>query len=150
MRKKKSEILNIIKEEIISNYKSYILVIILFSVGLFLGVLFINQTENQENVIKYINTYIDEIKISESNSTIVQLKTDIKNNIFSIYIMVCRNNNSGNSDSFWNNYSKRILLRIYNICVCNNIRKNKRINICTINNIFTKFNINTSIIIFRS
>ena len=58
VRKKKSEILNIIKEEIISNYKSYILVIILFSVGLFLGVLFINQTENQENVIKYINTYI--------------------------------------------------------------------------------------------
>ena len=55
VRKKKSEILNIIKEEIISNYKSYILVIILFSVGLFLGVLFINQTENQENVIKYIN-----------------------------------------------------------------------------------------------
>ena len=48
VRKKKSEILNIIKEEIISNYKSYILVIILFSVGLFLGVLFINQTENQE------------------------------------------------------------------------------------------------------
>ena len=48
MRKKKIEILNIIKEEIISNYRSYILVIILFSVGLFLGVLFINQTENQE------------------------------------------------------------------------------------------------------
>ena len=87
MRKKKSEILNIIKEEIISNYRSYILVIILFSVGLFLGVLFINQTENQENVIKYINTYIDEIKISESNSTIVQLKTDIKNNIFLVFIL---------------------------------------------------------------
>ncbi|HCQ55793.1 MAG TPA: hypothetical protein DIU30_05560 [Clostridiales bacterium] len=87
VRKKKSEILNIIKEEIISNYKSYILVIILFSVGLFLGVLFINQTENQENVIKYINTYIDEIKISESNSTIVQLKTDIKNNIFLVFIL---------------------------------------------------------------
>ena len=87
MRKKKSEILNIIKEEIISNYKSYILVIILFSVGLFLGVLFINQTENQENVIKYINTYIDEIKISESNSTIVQLKIDIKNNIFLVFIL---------------------------------------------------------------
>lgn len=87
MRKKKSEILNIIKEEIISNYKSYILVIILFSVGLFLGVLFINQTKNQENVIKYINTYIDEIKISESNSTIVQLKTDIKNNIFLVFIL---------------------------------------------------------------
>jgi len=87
VRKKKSEILNIIKEEIISNYRSYILVIILFSVGLFLGVLFINQTENQENVIKYINTYIDEIKISESNSTIVQLKTDIKNNIFLVFIL---------------------------------------------------------------
>ena len=87
VRKKKSEIVNIIKEEIISNYKSYILVIILFSIGLFLGVLFINQTENQENVIKYINTYIDEIKILESNSTIVQLKTDIKNNIFLVFIL---------------------------------------------------------------
>ena len=52
VRKKKSEILNIIKEEIISNYKSYILVIILFSVGLFLGVLFINQTE-RSNVTFY-------------------------------------------------------------------------------------------------
>ena len=87
MRKKKSEILNIIKEEIISNYKSYILVIILFSVGLFLGVLFINQTENQENVIKYINTYIDEIKMLKSNNTIVQLKSDIKSNIFLVFIL---------------------------------------------------------------
>ncbi len=87
MRKKKSEILNIIKEEIISNYKSYILVIILFSVGLFLGVLFINQTENQENVIKYINTYIDEIKMLKGNNTIVQLKFDIKSNIFLVFIL---------------------------------------------------------------
>ena len=87
MRKKKSEILNIIKEEIISNYKSYILVIILFSVGLFLGVLFINQTENQENVIKYINTYIDEIKMLKSNNTIVQLKSDIKSNVFLVFIL---------------------------------------------------------------
>ena len=87
MRKKKSEILNIIKEEIISNYKSYILVIILFSVGLFLGVLFINQTENQENVIKYINTYIDEIKMLKGNNTLVQLKSDIKSNIFLVFIL---------------------------------------------------------------
>ena len=87
MRKKKSEILNIIKEEIIRNHKSYILVIILFSVGLFLGVLFINQTENQENVIKYINTYIDEIKMLKSNNTIVQLKSDIKSNIFLVFIL---------------------------------------------------------------
>ena len=87
MRKKKSEIVNIIKEEIISNYKSYILVIILFSIGLFLGVLFINQTENQENVAKYINTYIDEIKMLEDNNTIVQLKTDIKSNIFLVFIL---------------------------------------------------------------
>lgn len=87
VRKKKSEILNIIKEEISSNYKSYILVIILFSVGLFFGVLFINQTENQENIVKYINTYIDEIKILENNNMIVQLKTDIKSNIFLVFIL---------------------------------------------------------------
>ena len=144
MRKKKSEILNIIKEEIISNYKSYILVIILFSVGLFLGVLFINQTENQENVIKYINTYIDEIKISESNSTIVQLKTDIKNNIFLVFILWFAGTTIVGIPIVFG------IIIARGFCVCNNIRKNKRINICTINNIFTKFNINTSIIIFRS
>lgn len=87
MQKKKSEILNIIKEEIINNIKSYILVAILFIVGLFLGVMFINQTENQENVIQYINTYIDEIKMLENKSTITQLKEDIRSNIFLTFLL---------------------------------------------------------------
>ena len=96
-------------------------VIILFSVGLFLGVLFINQyRKSKKIVIKYINTYIDEIKdISKVDSTIVQLKTDIKNNIFLVFILWFAGTTIvGISDSFWNNYSKRILLRIYNSLQC--------------------------------
>lgn len=87
MRKKKSEILNIIREEIANNIKSYILVVILFIVGLFLGVLFINQAEDQKNIIQYINTYIDEIKMLENKSTIMQLKEDIRSNIFLTFLL---------------------------------------------------------------
>ena len=48
MQKKKNEILLAIKENILNNTKSYFIVIIIFTVGIFLGVMFINQTENQE------------------------------------------------------------------------------------------------------
>ena len=57
MQKKKWEILNIIKQEIFNNIKSYVIVTIIFTVGLFLGVLFINQTESKDNISQYINTY---------------------------------------------------------------------------------------------
>ena len=58
MQKKKNEILLAIKENILNNTKSYFIVIIIFTVGIFLGVMFINQTENQENVIKYIEVLL--------------------------------------------------------------------------------------------
>lgn len=87
MQKKKSEIFNIIKKDIENNIISYTLVIVLFIIGLFLGVLFLNQTESKENVIQYISTYIDEIKMLEKNNTIINLKVDIKKNIILVFIL---------------------------------------------------------------
>ena len=68
MQKKKWEILNIIKQEIFNNIKSYVIVTIIFTVGLFLGVLFINQTESKDNISQYINTYIDETKTIQTGN----------------------------------------------------------------------------------
>ena len=40
MQKKKSEFFNILKQEIINNIKSYVIVTIIFVIGIFLGVFF--------------------------------------------------------------------------------------------------------------
>ena len=52
MQKRKKEILNIIKQEILNNIKSYVIVTIIFIIGIFLGVLFINQTESKDNILQ--------------------------------------------------------------------------------------------------
>ena len=57
MRKKKNEIFIAIKEDIANNAKSYFIVLIIFAVGVFLGVMFINQMQDKADIEKYINTY---------------------------------------------------------------------------------------------
>lgn len=81
MQKRKNEIFLIIKNDICNNIKLYIIVITIFLVGLFLGVMFINQVENKEEMLNYINTYIDETKMLENEDYFGELKNDIRNNI---------------------------------------------------------------------
>lgn len=81
MQKKKSEIFSIIKQEIINNIKSYLIVTIIFVVGIFLGVLFINKAENKEEIEKYIYTYIDETKTLQNGDFFGELIKDIKSNM---------------------------------------------------------------------
>ena len=50
MRKKKQPIFSIIKEEITNNIRSYIIITIIFLVGIFLGVLFINNTDSKSDI----------------------------------------------------------------------------------------------------
>ena len=57
MRKKKNEIFTAIKEDVLNNAKSYFIVLIIFAVGVFLGVMFINQMQDKGDIEKYINTY---------------------------------------------------------------------------------------------
>ena len=84
MQKKKSEILLAIKDNILNNTKSYFIVIIIFTVGIFLGVMFINQTENKTEIEKYINTYVDETKVIQNGDYLGELQKDIKNNIINL------------------------------------------------------------------
>jgi len=87
MRKRKNEIFAIIKNDILNNAKSYFIVIIIFVVGIFLGVMFINQAKDKTEVEKYINTYIDETKLIQNGDYFTELKNDVKNNIILVLIL---------------------------------------------------------------
>ena len=81
MRKRKSEIYAIIKEDIQNNLKSYAVIIVIFAVGIFIGVMIVNKTESKINIEEYINTYIDETKSLQKGSYVEQLQEEIKNNV---------------------------------------------------------------------
>ncbi len=87
MQKKKSEIYIAIKEDIFKNAKSYFIVIMIFTIGVFLGVMFINQTENKGEIEKYINTYVDETKTLENGDYLGELPKDIKSNITLVILL---------------------------------------------------------------
>ena len=81
MRKRKNEIFTTIKEDIVNHAKAYFIVVIIFTVGLFLGVLFVNKTENKSEIEKYINSYIDETKQIQKANYFDELQKDIRSKI---------------------------------------------------------------------
>lgn len=87
MRKKSNEIFTIIKQEIANNIKSYIVIIVIFLVGIFLGVMFINQTGQKEEISQYINTYIDETKQVQNVNYFGELQKEIKGNILLVFAL---------------------------------------------------------------
>ena len=69
MKKKKLNIKRTIYQHIINNSKEYILVTLIFIVGLFIGVMFINNI--QEEQMQEVKTYLDEfINTLKSNPNI--------------------------------------------------------------------------------
>lgn len=87
--KRASKIGNAIKQYIRNNIKEYILVILIFIIGLFIGVMFINNCpEEQETVITtYISEFIEKFKNIETidkGSLVIQ---SIKNNMILTIIL---------------------------------------------------------------
>ena len=87
MQKRKNEIFTIVKDDIRNNLKSYAIIVIIFTVGIFLGVLFINQTEQKEEITEYINTYIEHTKTIQNGDFFGELKDDIKGNILLVLLL---------------------------------------------------------------
>ena len=85
MRKRKNEIFSAIKENIQNNLKAYIVICVIFAVGIFLGVMIVNQTEDKSQIENYINTYIDETKLIENGDYLHELQKDIKDNIILVF-----------------------------------------------------------------
>ena len=87
MRKKNITFQEIIKQDILNNTKSYIIVLGIFIIGILFGVIFINQLDNKDEIINYINTYIDETKTIENIGLNDELKNDIKQNIGLVFLL---------------------------------------------------------------
>lgn len=84
MRKsKKIKIWSLITKHISDNKKEYILITLIFLVGIFLGVMFINNTNEQDaNEIKtYLLGFIEKLKNTEKLNNTVLLKESLKQNI---------------------------------------------------------------------
>ena len=87
MRKKKNQIFTTIKEDVLNNAKSYFIVVVIFVVGMFLGVMFINQAKDKSEIEKYINTYVDETKSLQNGNYFGELQNDIINNITLVFLL---------------------------------------------------------------
>ena len=72
-----------IKEHISNNIKEYILVMTIFLIGIFLGVLFINNTKEEQilEITKYLNSYVENFKSGNNVEIGVMLKTSLLQNI---------------------------------------------------------------------
>lgn len=84
MKKNKSlKIKNMICEHITNNSKEYILVTLIFLIGIFLGVMFINNSQDAQisEITSYINNFIDKLKNLEQLDNMKILKTSILENI---------------------------------------------------------------------
>lgn len=82
-RNKRIKILEIIKEHVINNKKEYMIVSLLFIIGIFLGVLFVNNVQDAQKleITTYLNTFIDKMKNTENLNYMELLKNSIGQNI---------------------------------------------------------------------
>ena len=105
MREKGKKIQQTIQQHIINNSKEYIIVTLIFIIGIFLGVMFVNNMqETQKTEIKdYITHFVEKMKSTENLDEISILKTSIGQNILlTIIIWFFGTTVIRNTSSFWN------------------------------------------------
>lgn len=105
-KNKRLNIKNAIYEHIINNRKEYILVTLIFIIGIFLGVMFINNTQEAQmsEITSYLNNFIDKLKNLEELNHIELLKTTIfENIILAITLWFFGTTVIRNTNRFWNN-----------------------------------------------
>lgn len=82
-RNKRLKIWDTIVNHVINNKKEYILVTLLFLVGIFLGVMFINNSEESQltEITNYMQQFIEKLKNTQNLETSTLLRTTIMQNI---------------------------------------------------------------------
>ena len=67
-KNKRAKSLEMIKEHVINNKKEYILVSLLFIIGIFLGVLFINHVQEGQRVeiTQYFSAFVEKMKNTQN------------------------------------------------------------------------------------
>ena len=88
-RNRRIKLIEMIKEHISNNKKEYILVLLLFIIGIFLGVFFINHMEEtpKAEVTEYMNTFISNMKEVENLDYMGLLRNSIGQNILLAVIL---------------------------------------------------------------
>ena len=63
-KKKTNKIVDLLKRHVVQNYKEYLVIMVFFIVGLFFGVFFINQMEEEQisQVHDYLNGFVQNLK----------------------------------------------------------------------------------------
>lgn len=105
MRDKGIKIRDTLKQHILNNKKEYIIVVLLFLVGLFSGVFFVNNIqENQKlEISSYLNNFIEKMKTTENLKYADLLKNSMGQNILlAIMIWFFGTTVIRHSGSFWN------------------------------------------------
>ena len=82
-KRKKSKIKEAILLHLQNNLKNYLIVSIIFLIGIIIGVIFINNiSENQSSEItNYISSFSNQLKDNSDINTLLMLKDSIKKNI---------------------------------------------------------------------
>ncbi len=82
MRDKGIKIKDTIKQHILNNKKEYFLVAMLFVIGIFLGVLFVNNIQDvqKSEIQSYFSNFINKMKETEKLETQTLLNTSIFQN----------------------------------------------------------------------
>ena len=88
-RNKQLKILEIIKEHVINNKKEYMIVTLLFMIGIFLGVLFVNNIQENPKleITNYVKGFIEKMKTIETLNHMELLKNSIGQNILLALIL---------------------------------------------------------------
>lgn len=81
--KKKSKVVEILKNHIMQNYREYMIVTIFFIIGIFLGVFFVNNIrENQRiEISNYLTEFISNLKNIQDINLMDVLKTSVKDKL---------------------------------------------------------------------
>ncbi len=82
-KQKKLKLHNVIIEHVTANLRDYIIITLMLIVGIFLGVMFINNSKDnqKEEISTYINNYVTTAKEQGDINTVDSLKTSIRDNI---------------------------------------------------------------------
>lgn len=74
---------NTVYQHIINNSKEYIVITLIFIIGIFLGVMFINNSQEiqMSEISSYLNNFTEKLKNTENLESIKILKTSIFENI---------------------------------------------------------------------
>lgn len=106
MKKKQSKLIKSIYQHVANNSKEYIVVSLIFIIGIFLGVMFINNTGETQisEITSYLNNYIETLKNTENLENMKILKISIIDNILlAITLWFFGTTVIRNTNSIWSN-----------------------------------------------